>query len=106
MDEVKANINSRAVTEGDRELLNKRILQAAQEKRSFDRLEVSKENLQKMFSYNRYKLHEINKMADGETATVYRSGTLVDISLGPHIRDTSMIKAFKIGQVRTRFLCT
>lgn len=90
----------RTVTEGDRELLNKRIGRLAQERRGFDRLTVSKETLQQLFAYNRYKLHAVSQLADGETATVYRSGTLVDISCGPHIPDTSVIKAFKITHVR------
>ncbi|KAJ5812279.1 hypothetical protein N7474_008580 [Penicillium riverlandense] len=88
----------RAVTNVDRELLNKRISQIAQEGRGFDRLEVSKEILQRMFSYNRYKLHAINQLVEGETAIVYRSGTLVDISCGPHIPEMAMIKAFKATQ--------
>ena len=98
-------LSRRAVTDGDRELLNKRITLVAQERRGFDRLTVPKEALQQMFAYNRYKLHAISHLAEGETATVYRSGTLVDISCGPQIPDTSMIKAFKITQVRI-MLCT
>lgn len=90
----------RAVTEADRELLNKRVVQLSQKSRGFERLEVSKETLEKMFSFNKYKLHAISDMAEGQMATVYRCGTFVDISDGPHILSTTMIKAFKVFQVR------
>lgn len=69
------------------------------EKQNFDRLEVSKENLRKMFSYSKYKLHYIEKLVTGEKSTVYRCGTLVDLCRGPHIQNTGKIKTFKIMQV-------
>lgn len=71
------------------------------EKQNFDRLEVSKENLRKMFSYSKYKLHYIEKLVTGEKSTVYRCGTLVDLCRGPHIQNTGKIKTFKIMQVCT-----
>ena len=72
------------------------------EKQSFDRLEVTKENLKKMFAYSKYKLHYIDKLVTGEKSTVYRCGTLVDLCRGPHIQSTGKIKTFKIMQVGIR----
>lgn len=69
------------------------------EKQSFDRLEVTKENLKKMFAYSKYKLHYIDKLVTGEKSTVYRCGTLVDLCRGPHIQSTGKVKTFKIMQV-------
>jgi threonyl-tRNA synthetase len=88
------------VREGDWSSLNGRASQIFKEKQSFDRLEVSKENLKKMFSYSKYKLHYIDKLVTGEKSTVYRCGTLVDLCRGPHIQNTGKIKTFKIMQVR------
>lgn len=62
-------------------------------------MEVTKENLKKMFAYSKYKLHYINNLVEGEKSTVYRCGTLVDLCRGPHIQNTGKIKAFKIMQV-------
>ncbi|KAJ5892459.1 hypothetical protein N7504_009150 [Penicillium tannophilum] len=88
----------RVVRESDWPALDKRTQGVFKEKQSFDRLEVSKENLRKMFSYSKYKLHYIDKLVTGEKSTVYRCGTLVDLCRGPHIQNTGKIKTFKIMQ--------
>jgi threonyl-tRNA synthetase len=89
----------RVVREADWKALDTRASRIFKEKQSFDRLEVSKENLKKMFAYSKYKLHYIDKLVTGESSTVYRNGTLVDLCRGPHIQNTGKIKAFKIMQV-------
>ena len=71
----------------------------SKEKQPFDRLEVSKENLKKMFGYSKYKLHYINNLVEGEYSTVYRCGSLVDLCRGPHIQNTGKIKTMRIIQV-------
>ncbi|KAJ6021063.1 hypothetical protein N7540_006567 [Penicillium herquei] len=86
------------VTEADWKSLETLAAKFFKEKQSFDRLVVSKENLKKMFHYSKYKLHYIDKLVPGEGSTVYRNGTLVDLCRGPHIQNTSRIKAFRILQ--------
>ena len=76
------------------------MAQLLQKPRGFDRLELPKRTLQKMFAFNKYRLHAINRMAEDQTAIVYRSGTHVDLAYGPHIPDISLIKAFKATQVK------
>ncbi|KAK4452063.1 putative threonyl-tRNA synthetase [Podospora aff. communis PSN243] len=67
------------------------------EKQPFQRLEMSKEDLLKMFAYNPYKQHIIkDKIADGTRTTVYRNGPLIDLCRGPHVPDTSRIESFAI----------
>ncbi|KAJ6189577.1 hypothetical protein N7519_004485 [Penicillium mononematosum] len=90
--------DGRVVREADWKALDTRASRIFKEKQSFDRLEVSKENLKKMFAYSKYKLHYIDKLVTGESSTVYRNGTLVDLCRGPHIQNTGKIKAFKIMQ--------
>ncbi|KAJ5840646.1 Threonine-tRNA ligase [Penicillium chrysogenum] len=90
--------DGRVVREADWKALDIRASRSFKEKQSFDRLEVSKENLKKMFAYSKYKLHYIDKLVTGESSTVYRNGTLVDLCRGPHIQNTGKIKAFKIMQ--------
>lgn len=90
----------RAVKETEWPSLESKAAKYFKDKQPFERLEVSKENLQKMFGYSKYKLHYINgKIEDGETSTVYRNGSLVDLCQGPHIQNTTKIKAFKIMKV-------
>jgi threonyl-tRNA synthetase len=92
-------VTRRVVKETDWAPLDKKAAQIFKEKQSFDRLEVSKENLKRMFAYSKYKLHYINHLVEGEKSTVYRCGTLVDLCRGPHIQNTGKIKTFKIMQV-------
>ncbi|KAL1959875.1 hypothetical protein VTO42DRAFT_1020 [Malbranchea cinnamomea] len=88
----------RVVTQADWPALDSKSAKIFKEKQPFDRLEVSKENLKKMFAYSKYKLHYINNLVEGEYSTVYRCGTLVDLCRGPHIQHTGKIKAMKIMQ--------
>lgn len=86
-----------AVREGEWPSLESRAKKFAKDKQAFERLEVSKDNLRKLFGYSKYKMHYIEKFVqDGESSTVYRNGTLVDLCQGPHIQNTRKIEAFKI----------
>lgn len=67
----------------------------------FERIVVSKANLLKMFSHNKFKLDIINKQIV-EHGTVYRCGSLIDLCTGPHIKHTGKIKKFKILNVSLR----
>ncbi|KAK3941197.1 hypothetical protein QBC46DRAFT_383503 [Diplogelasinospora grovesii] len=67
------------------------------EKQPFQRLEMTKDDLLKMFSYNPYKQHIIkDKIPDGTKTTVYRNGPLIDLCRGPHVPHTSRIEAFAV----------
>ncbi|KIV96624.1 threonine-tRNA ligase [Exophiala mesophila] len=86
-----------AVREAEWPSLENRAKKFTKDKQAFERLEVSKDNLRKLFGYSKYKMHYIEKFVpDGESSTVYRNGTLVDLCQGPHIQNTRKIEAFKI----------
>ncbi|KAK4228182.1 putative threonyl-tRNA synthetase [Podospora fimiseda] len=86
-----------AVQSSDWAPLEAIVSKVVKEKQPFQRLEMSKEDLLKMFSYNKYKQHIINdKIEDGTRTTVYRNGPLIDLCRGPHVPDTSRIEAFAI----------
>uniref|UniRef100_A0A8C6WY82 threonine--tRNA ligase n=1 Tax=Neogobius melanostomus TaxID=47308 RepID=A0A8C6WY82_9GOBI len=78
---------------GDLEILCKAVIK---EKQPFERLEVSKETLLKMFKYNKFKCRILNEKVTTPTTTVYRCGPLIDLCRGPHVRHTGKIKAMKI----------
>ncbi|XP_055087352.1 threonine--tRNA ligase 1, cytoplasmic [Periophthalmus magnuspinnatus] len=78
---------------GDLETLCKSVMK---EKQPFERLEVSKETLLKMFQYNKFKARILNEKVTTPTTTVYRCGPLIDLCRGPHVRHTGKIKAMKI----------
>ncbi|TYJ55343.1 threonine-tRNA ligase [Cryptococcus floricola] len=70
---------------------------AVKEKQPFERLELPKEVLLKMFAYNKYKQHYIqDKVPDGTSSTVYRCGPLIDLCLGPHVPHTGRIKSLAV----------
>jgi threonyl-tRNA synthetase len=86
-----------AVAAGDFPSVEAVAKRAIKEKQKFERLVVTKENLLKMFSYNKYKQALIaSKIPDGTSSTVYRCGPLIDLCRGPHIPHTGRIKAFKL----------
>uniref|UniRef100_A0A8C4IGQ5 threonine--tRNA ligase n=1 Tax=Dicentrarchus labrax TaxID=13489 RepID=A0A8C4IGQ5_DICLA len=78
---------------GDLETLCKTVVK---EKQPFERLEISKETLLKMFKYNKFKCRILNEKVTTPTTTVYRCGPLIDLCRGPHVRHTGKIKAMKI----------
>ncbi|CUM64829.1 uncharacterized protein PRCAT00002444001 [Priceomyces carsonii] len=85
------------VTQNDFGTLEQVATKVVKEKQKFVRLEMTKEQLLKMFSYNKYKVQFISdKVPDGTSTTVYRCGPLIDLCLGPHIPHTGRIKALKI----------
>ncbi|CAH9073953.1 unnamed protein product [Cuscuta epithymum] len=66
---------------------------AASEKQPFERIEVSREQALEMFSDNKFKVEIIKDLPVDKTITVYRCGPLVDLCRGPHIPNTSFVKA-------------
>ncbi|KAL6294560.1 hypothetical protein ACE6H2_002702 [Prunus campanulata] len=76
----------------------KEIVSAAEKgvkgKQPFERIEVSREQALEIFSDNQFKVEIINDLPADKTITVYRCGPLVDLCRGPHIPNTSFVKAF------------
>ncbi|XP_023530286.1 threonine--tRNA ligase, mitochondrial 1-like [Cucurbita pepo subsp. pepo] len=69
-------------------------LKAVSEKQPFERIEVTRQQALEMFSDNKFKVEIINDLPADKTITVYRCGPLVDLCRGPHIPNTSFVKAF------------
>ncbi|KAJ8759024.1 hypothetical protein K2173_003262 [Erythroxylum novogranatense] len=69
-------------------------LKAVGEKQPFERIELTRDQALEMFSDNNFKVEIINDLPADKTITVYRCGPLVDLCRGPHIPNTSFVKAF------------
>ncbi|KAK6931086.1 TGS protein [Dillenia turbinata] len=69
-------------------------LKAVKENQHFERIEVTRAQALEMFSENKFKVEMINELLEDKTITVYRCGPLVDLCRGPHIPNTSFVKAF------------
>ena len=85
------------LTEADLANIEKKMLELAREKQSFERVEVSKADALKYFTEkgDPYKVELINDLEDG-TITYYKNGNFTDLCRGPHIPNTSFIKAVKL----------
>ncbi|KAI9505467.1 threonyl-tRNA synthetase [Coemansia sp. RSA 1358] len=87
----------RGVSQEDFAPLESLANKAIKEKQPFERLVISKEDLMRMFSYNKYKVHLIDtRVPDGTSTTVYRCGPLIDLCRGPHVPNTGSITAFAV----------
>jgi threonyl-tRNA synthetase len=75
----------------------KRVMKIAGEKQAFERVVVTKEEALQLFAGNPFKVALISsKLPDGSSTTVYQNGPFVDLCRGPHIANTSRVKAFAI----------
>ena len=85
------------LTEADLTAIEKKMLELAREKQTFDRMDVSKAEALKYFNEkgDEYKVELINELEDG-TITYYKCGNFTDLCRGPHIPNTSVIKAVKL----------
>ncbi|MCI4372541.1 MAG: threonine--tRNA ligase [Thermoplasmata archaeon] len=62
----------------------------------FHRREVSREDAQKLFAANPYKMRYIADTPAGETISLYDTGTFVDLCRGPHVPDASWLEGVHI----------
>ena len=88
------------ISDKDFAKIEKKFLELAREKQTFDRKEVSKADAIAYFTQkdDEYKLELINDLEDGEI-TFYESGRFTDLCRGPHIPNTSPIKAVKLLKI-------
>ncbi len=77
-----------------------KMLELARSKQEFIRKDVSKKDALEYFDKkgDEYKLELIDELEDG-AISLYQSGNFVDLCRGPHIPDTSNIKAIKLLNV-------
>lgn len=62
--------------------LETKIEKIAKSKRTFQRMELTKDDARNMFSYNPFKLELIEKLEDTQTITAYRDGPFIDLCRG------------------------
>nr|XP_022920739.1 threonine--tRNA ligase, cytoplasmic isoform X1 [Onthophagus taurus] len=89
-------MNEKGISASDFPVIEKLMKDIVKEKQPFERLEMKKEDLLKMFDYNPFKLRILNEKVNTPTTTVYRCGPLIDLCRGPHVRHTGKIKALKV----------
>ena len=89
-----------SIKDADLALIEKKMIELAAQKSPIVRENISKENALKFFGNKgeTYKIELISELADG-TITTYTQGAFTDLCRGPHLPDTSYIKAIKLMSV-------
>lgn len=85
------------IKESDFPAIEKKMMELIAEKEEIQRASISKADAVNLFSERdeHYKVELINELEDG-TITTYTQGDFTDLCRGPHLPNTSYIKAVKV----------
>lgn len=88
------------VKDADLPVIEKKMQELAAKKEQLSRQDIAKNDALKLFGDRNetYKTELISELADG-TITTYTQGKFTDLCRGPHLPDTSPIKAIKLLSV-------
>lgn len=94
------DLGDKVITEADFKAIENKMIEFVREKQTFVRREVTKAEALDYFTKkgDEYKLELLNELEDG-TITFYETGNFTDLCRGPHLPDSSFIKAFKVLSV-------
>ncbi|MBI3140113.1 MAG: threonine--tRNA ligase [Sphingobacteriales bacterium] len=94
------DLGDRKMTEEDLAILEKKMNELAKQGNAYVRKEMPKDEAVKYFTEkgDEYKLDLLGNLADGEI-TFYTQGHFTDLCRGPHIPNTSFIKAIKLMSI-------
>jgi threonyl-tRNA synthetase len=91
------DLGTHTISSNDFEKIEKKMLEMAREKQPFVRKEVAKQEALDFYTKkgDEYKVDLISDLEDG-TISFYETGHFTDLCRGPHLPDTSPIKAIKL----------
>jgi threonyl-tRNA synthetase len=94
------DLGDKKMTEEDLVHVEKKMSELAKKNSAFERKEISKADAVKYFTEkgDEYKLDLLSNLEDGGI-TLYTQGDFTDLCRGPHIPNTSFIKAVKLMSV-------
>jgi len=94
------DFGSTTLTEADLVKIEEKMMEFVREKQEIIRKEVTKEEALKTYTDkgDNYKVELITDLQDG-TITFYTQGNFTDLCRGPHLPDTSFIKAVKLTSI-------
>ena len=94
------DLGDKTITEADLKKIEDKMVELARQKETFVRKDISK--VEAMATYTQkgdeYKCDLIKDLEDG-TITFYTNGNFTDLCRGPHLVDTSVIKAVKLTSI-------
>ena len=88
-------------TPDDLEKIEKEMESIIKDKLTIERLELPREEAIKFMKEKDepYKVELIEDLPEGEVISFYRQGDFVDLCAGPHVPNTSYVKAFKLTSI-------
>ena len=91
------DFGGRQISDTDLAAIEKKMLELAKTKETFERVEVSKADAMESFKKkgDPYKCELIEALEDG-TITFYKNGNFTDLCRGPHVKHADDIKAIKL----------
>ena len=94
------DLGDKQIAESDLKQIEDKMIALAKEKQSFVRQDISKAEALEVYKAkgDQYKCELIEALEDG-TITFYTTGSFTDLCRGPHLRDTSVIKAIKLTSI-------
>jgi threonyl-tRNA synthetase len=86
-----------SLTDSDFKRIEDKAIDLARQKNTINRKNISKNEILDYYKKlgNEYKVELIEELED-ESITTYSQGNFIDLCKGPHLPDTSYIKAFKV----------
>jgi threonyl-tRNA synthetase len=89
--------NGAVLSDADLPAIEAKMKELAQKNNTYIRKDISKNDVQMLFGKkgDEYKMELINELEEG-TITIYEQGNFTDLCRGPHLPDTSFIKAIKL----------
>ena len=94
------DLGDKTITEADLKKIEDKMVELARTKETFVRKDISKEEAMATYTQkgDEYKCDLIKDLEDG-TITFYTNGNFTDLCRGPHLVDTSVIKAVKLTSI-------
>ncbi len=94
------DLGERTITEADLKKIEEKMIELARQKETFVRKDITKAEAMATYTEkgDEYKCDLIKDLEDG-TITFYTNGSFTDLCRGPHIVDTSVIKAVKLTSI-------
>lgn len=89
------------ISSDDFKKIEDKMLELARQKNDYVRQDISRAEALKLFQDkgDQYKIELIEKRGEDEALTLYTQGNFVDLCRGPHMPNTSKIKAVKLMKV-------
>ena len=94
------DLGDRTITDADFATIEKKMMEFAKTKETFECKMVSKQEALETFTAkgDQYKVELIRDLEDGKIS-FFTNGSFTDLCRGPHISDTSIIKAVKLTAI-------